>query len=94
MKVDIEITKDCYLILCLGMGNVDILPDLNKKGKIYKDVEYDESIKKITSLDLKKELEKHGVGIAFMADTNYEYESIILQCPQSALVPVGCFKII
>ena len=91
--MDIEITKDCYIILCLGMGNVDMLPDLNKKGKIYKDVGYDENIKKVTSSDLKKELEKYGVGTAFMADTNYEYESIILQCPQSALVPVECFKI-
>jgi hypothetical protein len=92
--MDLEITKDCFIILCLGMGNVDILPNLNKKGKIYKDVGYDEKIKKLTTLQVKDELEKYGVGTAFMADTNYEYDSIMLQCPQSALIPSGCFKII
>ena len=90
--MDIEITKDCYTILCLGMGNVEILPSLTKKGKIFKDVSYDKDIKTVTTAGVKEELERYEVGTAFMADTNYEYASIVLQCPQSGLVPVGCFK--
>lgn len=76
------------------MGDVGILPNLTKKGKVFKNVGYSENHKKLTTIEVKKELERNKVGIAFMEGTNYEYAGIVLQVPQSGLFPVECFKII
>jgi hypothetical protein len=92
MKV--EITKDCYIIFYIGMGNVDIIPELCKKGKIYEDVGCPEDKVLVTTEELKEELRKYKVGTAFLEGTDYEYECVMVQAPHSALVPVGCFKII
>jgi len=95
--MDMEITKTCYVVLYMGMGNVEILPCLYHKGHIVKDVGAcftRPHIKPVTTEELKTELLQHKVGVDFLEGTNYEYQAVTVQAPHSALVPVGCFEMI
>jgi len=90
-----RITKTCYVVLYIGMGNVEIIPSRYFEGQIVEDVgQPSEDAKRVTTEELKAELTQYKVETDFLEGTDYEYEHVMVQAPHSALVPVGCFEII
>lgn len=92
MLKNIKITKTCYMILYLGMGDICITPNLVQKGKVFTNIPVGED--EVSTEEIKKELQDHNVGTDFMADTNYKYVNIGIQPPHSVMIPVECFEFI